>query len=375
MNIKKLSQDYYLLGSVFFLIIFGLVMLFSASWVKSLEVTNGESRSYFFSSQLLKFLPGLMIFLFFSFFNYRKLQKIAILSLITTFILLLYTKFQGCNLDSCRWLSIGPISFQTSDLARFSIILFLADYIDRNHKKMISFDKGILIPLLWILPSCILVLIQPDNSTTLIILSIALIMLFIGGASFPQILTISILGISTVGFMLLNKGNYALSRITSFFNESSVVNYQSDQAIIGLQQGGFWGLGVGNSVQKYNYLPETHTDFIFAIIGEELGFFAGMILILIYAFILIRAVQIAKKSNDIFGIMLSLGFGISISIYALINIGVVIGLLPVTGVPLPFISYGGSSFIINILMIAILLNISKSKREFKLKNWRLKVNA
>jgi cell division protein FtsW len=375
MNIKKLSQDYYLLGSVFFLIIFGLVMLFSASWVKSLEVTNGESRSYFFSSQLLKFLPGLMIFLFFSFFNYRKLQKIAILSLITTFILLLYTKFQGCNLDSCRWLSIGPISFQTSDLARFSIILFLADYIDRNHKKMISFDKGILIPLLWILPSCILVLIQPDNSTTLIIMSIALIMLFIGGASFPQILTISILGISTVGFMLLNKGNYALSRITSFFNESSVVNYQSDQAIIGLQQGGFWGLGVGNSVQKYNYLPETHTDFIFAIIGEELGFFAGMILILIYAFILIRAVQIAKKSNDIFGIMLSLGFGISISIYALINIGVVIGLLPVTGVPLPFISYGGSSFIINILMIAILLNISKSKREFKLKNWRLKVNA
>jgi len=375
MNIKKLSQDYYLLGSVFFLIIFGLVMLFSASWVKSLEVTNGESRSYFFSSQLLKFLPGLMIFLFFSFFNYRKLQKIAILSLITTFILLLYTKFQGCNLDSCRWLSIGPISFQTSDLARFSIILFLADYIDRNHKKMISFDKGILIPLLWILPSCILVLIQPDNSTTLIIMSIALIMLSIGGASFPQILTISILGISTVGFMLLNKGNYALSRITSFFNESSVVNYQSDQAIIGLQQGGFWGLGVGNSVQKYNYLPETHTDFIFAIIGEELGFFAGMILILIYAFILIRAVQIAKKSNDIFGIMLSLGFGISISIYALINIGVVIGLLPVTGVPLPFISYGGSSFIINILMIAILLNISKSKREFKLKNWRLKVNA
>jgi len=375
MNIKKLSQDYYLLGSVFFLIIFGLVMLFSASWVKSLEVTNGESRSYFFSSQLIKFLPGLMIFLFFSFFNYRKLQKIAILSLITTFILLLYTKFQGCNLDSCRWLSIGPISFQTSDLARFSIILFLADYIDRNHKKMISFDKGILIPLLWILPSCILVLIQPDNSTTLIIMSIALIMLFIGGASFPQILTISILGISTVGFMLLNKGNYALSRITSFFNESSVVNYQSDQAIIGLQQGGFWGLGVGNSVQKYNYLPETHTDFIFAIIGEELGFFAGMILILIYAFILIRAVQIAKKSNDIFGIMLSLGFGISISIYALINIGVVIGLLPVTGVPLPFISYGGSSFIINILMIAILLNISKSKREFKLKNWRLKVNA
>ena len=375
MNIKKLNQDYYLLGSIIFLIIFGLVMLFSASWVKSLEVTNGESRSYFFSSQLLKFLPALMIFIFFSFLNYRKLQKIAILSLITTFILLLYTKLQGCDLDSCRWLSIGPISFQTSDLARFSIILFLADYIDKNQKKMINFDKGILIPLLWILPSCILVLLQPDNSTTLIIMSIAIIMLFIGGASFPQILTISILGISSVGFMLLNKGNYALSRITSFFNESSVVNYQSDQAIIGLQQGGFWGLGVGKSVQKYNYLPETHTDFIFAIIGEELGFFWGMMLILTYAFILIRAVQIAKRSNDIFGIMLSLGFGISITIYALINIGVVIGLLPVTGVPLPFISYGGSSFLINILMIAILLNISKSKREFKLKNWRLKVNA
>ena len=148
-----------------------------------------------------------------------------------------------------------------------------------------------------------------------------------------------------------------------------------DRALIGLKQGGLSGMGIGERIQKYSYLPETHTDFIFAIIGEELGFIAGSILMLAYYIIFYRAVQISKKSNDIFGIMLSIGFGLSITIYAFINIGVVIGVIPVTGVPLPFISYGGSSLIINLMMIAILLNISKAQRKLNVKRWRLRVNA
>ena len=134
-------------------------------------------------------------------------------------------------------------------------------------------------------------------------------------------------------------------------------------------------MGIGESIQKHSYLPETHTDFIFAIIGEELGFIAGFIVMMAYGIILFRAIQISKKSNDIFGIILSIGFGLSITFYALINIGVVIGIIPVTGVPLPFISYGGSSLIINLLMVAILLNISKAQRKFKVKKWRLRVDG
>lgn len=377
MNIKERKQDRWLLGTVIVLVIFGLSILFSASWIKSLEVTDGASRMYFLNNQLLKFIPGLLVFLVASHFNYRKLQYLSPVLMIGSFLLLIYTQVQGCNGDSCRWLSVGPISFQTSDLARFSVILFLADYIDRNYKYMHEFVKGILIPLCWILPICLMIIIQPDNSTTLILMTIVFTLLFIGGVSLPQIGTVGVLSVGAILIAIVNSKNYALSRIVSFLDPSSSgsVGYQSSQALIGLRQGGISGMGIGDSIQKHSYLPETHTDFIFAIIGEELGFIAGFIVMLAYGIILFRAIQISKKSNDIFGIILSIGFGLSITFYALINIGVVIGIIPVTGVPLPFISYGGSSLIINLLMVAILLNISKAQRKFKVKKWRLRVDG
>jgi len=377
MNIKEQKQDRLLFMSVIALISFGLFMLFSASWVKSLEITGGESRTYFLVSQMIKLIPAFFIFIFFTKINYRKLQLISPYLLFISFLLLVYTQFQGCNGDSCRWLSIGPISFQTSDIARFSVILFLASYIDNNYKYMKQFVKGIFYPLLAILPIAFMIIIQPDNSTTLILLIIAYAMLFVGGASFIQLLTIGVLSVGSMGIFILNEKNYALGRILSFMDptSSASIGYQSNQALIGLKQGGLSGMGIGESIQKYSYLPETHTDFIFAIIGEELGFVAGSLLMLVYYIIFYRAVQISKRSNDIFGIMLSIGFGLSITIYAFINIGVVIGLVPVTGVPLPFISYGGSSLITNLMMIAILLNISKAQRKLNVKRWRLRVDV
>jgi cell division protein FtsW len=377
MNIKEQRQDRFLFISVIALISFGLFMFFSASWVKSLEITGGESRTYFLVSQMIKLIPAFFIFIFFTKINYRKLQFVSPYLLFISFLLLIYTQFQGCNGDSCRWLSIGPISFQTSDVARFSVILFLANYIDNNYKYMKQFVKGIFYPLLAILPIALMIIIQPDNSTTLILLIITYAMLFVGGASIIQLATIGVLSIGFIGIFILNQKNYALGRILSFLDpaSSATVGYQSNQALIGLKQGGLSGMGIGESIQKYSYLPETHTDFIFAIIGEELGFIVGSLLMLVYYIIFYRAVQISKKSNDIFGIMLSIGFGLSITIYAFINIGVVIGLVPVTGVPLPFISYGGSSLITNLMMIAILLNISKAQRKLNVKRWRLRVDA
>ena len=377
MNIKEQRQDRFLFISVIALISFGLFMLFSASWVKSLEITGGESRTYFLVSQMIKLIPAFFIFIFFTKINYRKLQFVSPYLLFISFLLLIYTQFQGCNGDSCRWLSIGPISFQTSDIARFSVILFLANYIDNNYKYMKQFVKGIFYPLLATLPIALMIIIQPDNSTTLILLIITYAMLFVGGASIIQLATIGVLSIGVIGIFILNQKNYALGRILSFLDpaSSATVGYQSNQALIGLKQGGLSGMGIGESIQKYSYLPETHTDFIFAIIGEELGFIVGSLLMLVYYIIFYRAVQISKKSNDIFGIMLSIGFGLSITIYAFINIGVVIGLVPVTGVPLPFISYGGSSLITNLMMIAILLNISKAQRKLNVKRWRLRVDV
>ena len=377
MNIKEQKQDRFLFFNIIAMISFGLFMLFSASWVKSLEITGGDSRTYFLTSQMIKLIPAFFIFIFLTKINYRKLQFFSPYLLFLSFLLLVYTKFQGCSGDSCRWLSIGPISFQTSDIARFSIILFLASYIDNNYKHMQQFFKGILVPLAAIAPIAVMIIIQPDNSTTLIMLMIAFIMLFIGGASIIQLATIGTLSVGTIGIFILNEKNYALGRILSFLDPSSsvTVGYQSSQAIIGLKHGGLAGMGIGESIQKYSYLPETHTDFIFAIIGEEMGFITGILLMIAYYVIFYRAVQISKKSNDIFGILLSIGFGLSITIYAIINIGVVIGVIPVTGVPLPFISYGGSSLIINLMMVAVLLNISKAQRKINVKRWRLRVNA
>ncbi|HJO21309.1 MAG TPA: putative peptidoglycan glycosyltransferase FtsW [Candidatus Marinimicrobia bacterium] len=377
MNIKERKQDKWLLWTVILLIVFGLFILFSASWIKSLEITDGASRIFFLKNQLLKFIPGIAVFLIASHFNYRRLQYLAPILMVGSFLLLAYTSMQGCDGDSCRWLSIGPISFQTSDLARFAVILFLADYIDRNYKYMDQFVKGIVIPFACILPICFMIIIQPDNSTTLILLSIVFALLFIGGVSFPQIGTVGVLSVGAILIFIVNSKNYALGRILSFLDPNSAgsMGYQSSQALIGLKQGGLTGMGIGESIQKHSYLPETHTDFIFAIIGEELGFIRTSVFMLAYTIILFRAIQISKKSNDIFGIILSVGFGLSITFYALINIGVAINILPVTGVPLPFISYGGSSLIINLLMVGILLNISKAQRKFKVKKWRLRVDG
>ena len=377
-NIKEKKQDKWLFWTVIFLVGFGLAVLFSASSGQSLKLTNGDSAFYYFFRQFLKVVPAALLFLLMSHFNYKNFQKLKLPWILIgiSFLLLLYTKFQGCGGDACRWISIGPISFQTSDFARFSIIIFLADYIDRHYKNMDQFFTGIVFPVLVVLPIALLIMIQPDNSTTIILMGIVFSMLFIGGAKLIQFFTTILLGASSMLIFIINQKSYVLKRILSFIDPSSseAIGYQSTQSLLALQQGGFLGRGWGNSLQKHQYLPEPHTDFIFAVIGEELGFLAGIVVMLAYIIIFYRIIQIAKNSNDIFGIILSIGFGLSITYYAFVNIGVVIGLIPVTGVTLPFISYGGSSLITNLLMVGILLNISRAQRKLRVRDWRLRVN-
>ena len=377
-NIKEKKQDRWLFFTVIFLVGFGLAVLFSASSVESLELTNGDSPFYYFLRQFLKVVPAVLLFLLMSRFNYKNFQKLKLPWILigTSFLLLLYTKFQGCGGDACRWISIGPISFQTSDFARFSIIIFLADYIDRHYKNMDQFFTGIVFPVLVVLPIALLIMIQPDNSTTIILMGIVFSMLFIGGAKLMQFFTTILLGASSMLIFIINQKSYVLKRILSFIDPTSseAIGYQSTQSLLALQQGGFLGRGWGDSVQKHQYLPEPHTDFIFAVIGEELGFLAGIIVMLAYIIIFYRIIKIAKNSNDIFGIILSIGFGLSITYYAFVNNGVVIGVIPVTGVTLPFISYGGSSLITNLLMVGILLNISRAQRKLRVRKWRLRVN-
>ena len=369
-NIKEKKQDKWLLWTVVFLVAFGMPMLFIAASPKEINV--------YLLTQVAKLVPGVLILIFMSYFNYRHLQKLAWFLMGTSFLLLLYTKLWG----DFRWISIGSISFQVADFARFSVIVFLADYIDKNYKNMNQFLKGIVFPILVVSPIALLIFYQPDLSTAMVLMAIVFSLLFVGGTKLVQFSTTILLAGSSFLIFTLNRGNYWTIRIVDFANKilgiasnnNSPTAYQARQAEIALNQGGLSGM-LGEGTQKLGYLPQQDSDFIFAIIGEELGFIGTTILIIAYMIIFYRVIQIAKNSNDIFGIILTIGFGLSITYYAFVHIGYVVGMLPITGIPLPFISHGGSALIINLLMIGILLNISKAQRKLHVKEWRSRIDA
>ena len=380
------KYDQLLLILIIILCAMGTVMLYSASSSISLNETGGLTDTLFIRSHLKRLLLGILIMFLFIIIDYRKFKSIAPYLMIFSIILLLATKImylvKGINFPA-RWLDLGLFTVQTSDIARFSLILYIAYYIDKKRESLKDFYNGFLPPVLLMAGILFTIVIQPDFSTAAVIGLIGFSMLFIGGAKLSHIITTGVISIVIMIPVMLMR-SYRMKRVIywlgSIFginsgSEQEVIGYQAQQSLISLGNGGFWGLGLGNSLEKNLFLPTPHTDFIFAIIGEELGFIVGVMVMIAYIVILFRAIQISKKSNDIFGIILSIGFGLSITFYALINIGVVIGVIPVTGVPLPFISYGGSSLIINLLMVAILLNISKAQRKFKVKKWRLRVDG
>ena len=247
---------------------------------------------------------------------------------------------------------------------------------------MNQFLTGIVFPVLIVAPIALLIWSQPDLSTAMVLMAIVFSLLFVGGTRLVQFSTTVLLAGSSFLIFALNRGNYWTDRIVDFANgilgiassDNSATVFHATQAEIALNQGGLSGM-LGAGTQKLGYLPEQYSDFIFAIVGEELGFIGTTILIIAYMIIFYRVIQIAKNSNDIFGIILTIGFGLSITYYAFVHIGYVVGMLPVTGIPLPFISHGGSALIINLLMIGILLNISKAQRKLNVKEWRPRIGT
>jgi cell division protein FtsW len=270
-----------------------------------------------------------------------------------------------------RWLYIGPISIQTSDAARFSVIIFMAYYADKKKNLIGKFYNG-LFPSLVVLTIIMgLIIIQPDYSTAIMIGIIGVTILFIGGAKVKHL---SICGLSglLIGIPILLSREYRRNRILSFFglDNNTDFGYQANQSLISLGNGGIFGVGLGNSIEKNHFLPTPHTDFIFAIIGEELGFLIGTIPVLtLFLLIFFQGVKIAKNCNDPFGVFLSIGIVSNLILYAFVNAAVVTGLLPVTGLPMPMVSYGGSGMIINMSLIGILLNISQAKRAVGDNRW------
>jgi len=290
---------------------------------------------------------------------YRKYSKHMI---IFTLLLLTITLFTAPRKGATRWIDLGFFQFQPSELAKLVLIIHLAKLIEKKGELLKSFNEGYKYIVVWIFIVAGLVLIQPNVSTCLIIAMIGFTLLFVAGARMKHILaTLGVAALSAGSVMMLF--THSRERILSFFNSvntGSEINIQAFQAKIALGSGGFWGLGIGQSRQSAGFLPESYGDFIFSILGEEFGFLGALIVLLIFFTIFLIGIIIAKKTDDRFAQLLAVGVSFNILISALINAGVVSGILPTTGITFPFISFGGTSIMLFGISIGILLNISRT---------------
>ncbi len=341
-------------------------MLFGISFVFSASAPIAEykfgSPDNLFLKHLAKVLIAIIILFIFSKIDYHFWMKISKPLIFIAVTLLIIVLFTGKVNEVNRWLYLGQFSFQPSELAKLALILHFAVLLSTNQENIKSF-KHIFLPLiLWTLLICILIALQPNFSTSLVIFIIAFIMMFIGNVNFLYLLfTLSGGAVFTYLYLILN-ADYRLERIQAYINEQSGTitdaHYQLNQALIALGNGGLFGIGPGQSRQSHHFLPESYGDFIFSIIGEEYGFLGLFLIIASFITIFWRGIRIAKNAPDLFGYFLCSGILITFAIYVFVNAGVNCGLLPTTGLPMPFISYGGTAIIFYAAAIGIVLNIS-----------------
>ncbi len=366
-NIWK-NYDRGLLITVALLAVIGTVMLYSASSIWAYN--HFDTGAYFLQKQLLRLILGFVAMVICMHLDFRYLKQWSTGIMITAIIFLLATKIsfiiRGID-GTARWINLGFITIQTSDLARLALIIYLSAYLTRKRQQLHDFYYGFIPAVVIMALVLALIILQPDFSTAAMLGVIGFTILFLGGAKISHIAaTVAVAVTVMIPVMMLEP--YRRARIFSFFDPTADVggaSYQIQQSLISLGNGGLLGLGLGNSMEKNLFLPTPHTDFIFSIIGEEIGFIGAFAVLTLFLFVFQRGIKIAKNCTDPFGMFLALGIAFSFVLYAFINAGVVTNLLPTTGLPMPLISYGGSGLVINLASIGILLNISLKKRPAK----------
>ena len=379
LNVIPKNYDRVLISAVILLCIIGTVMLYSASSIRSLMESENQTATLYLVAHLKRLLVGIIIMFLMMSFDYRHLKKYYLHLIFGAIGLLIVTKtiflIKGIP-TAARWFYLGPLSIQTSDIARLSLIVFLAVYIDKRRRQLDDFYTGFLPSVFAIIIMMSLIIIQPDFSSAIMLGLIGGIMLFIGRAKLSQLLATSVTGLA-IAVPVLLMAPYRVDRVRSWWNrneELSTIGYQAYQSLISLGNGGFIGLGLGNSLEKNMFLPEPHTDFIFSIIGEEMGFVGTLFILTLFLLVFQRGIRIAKECTDPFGVMLAVGISFSFILYAFVNAAVVTNVFPVTGLPMPLISYGGSGMVTNLASMGILLNISQAKRSISHSNdWKPKL--
>lgn len=340
---------------------FGIVMVYSASMVDA--VVDGLKSNYYLVRQSIFFIVSLIGFAIISFLPYQVYQKKMKIIIISCIILLLAVLFFGDTVNNARsWFRFGPFSLQPAEVAKLGLIMYLAAIYSKKQAYLDQFSKGVLPPL--IITAVVLGLItgQPDVGTAAIIFLMACTVIFASGIKWRHLFILVFAGLVLLAFAIPNMvTEERLSRFTGAyqpFNSPDLNGYQLIQSYVAIGNGGLTGEGLGQSVQKLGFLVEGHTDFIMAIIAEELGFVGVAIVLGLLAAIVFRGLYISRKCQDSFGSLLALGIASMVGIQTFINLGAISGILPITGVPLPFVSYGGSSLLFMMIAVGILNNIA-----------------
>lgn len=360
------GPDWYLIGGIWLLVGLGLAILASATVVVGWQ--RGDTY-FFLKNQLTRgVLPGFLIFWFFYWFDYRRLEKMAMWMLFVSIGLLVLVFVPGIGASwgtSNSWISIFGFSLQPSEVVKLTFLIYLAALLCRKEKEHLKdFNYGF-IPFFLILGIVAgLMFLEPDTGTMMILVVMSIAVFFVAGGSLWHISWMG--GLGVVGIWLMMKlSPYRAARLTTFLYpelDPRGIGYHINQALLAVGSGGWLGRGYGHSRQKFAYLPEVAGDSIFAVTAEELGFFLSSVIIMIYVFIALRGLKLASKVEDQFGRLLVVGIITWFSFQALVNIGAIMGVMPLTGIPLPFISYGGTAMFSSLAATGILANISRQTK-------------
>lgn len=355
---QSTSLDLMLLGSVIFLSVLGLLMIYDASQFEAFQ--SFGDKYYYVKQQSISLLVGFIALGFFNFFDYHRLEKLALPFFLFSVILLVFVfipNFGVAAYGAHRWLKIAGFTIQPTEIIKLSSIIFLSTLVKNNLKSRSFFSVVGAI-------SIIIGLFQKDLGSTIVFILIAFGIYFIAGAPIVHFLGLFLMGF--LGILILTiTAPYRIKRILAFldpFTDPQGFSYHISQILIALGSGGLFGLGIGQSRQKFAYIPEVTTDSIFSIIGEEFGFLGSLILISVFGLLVFRSFKVAQSASDRLGKLLASGLAIWLGAQTALNLAAMVSLMPLTGVPLPFISFGGSALVVNLIAVGILLNISQQAR-------------
>jgi len=356
------KADRWIVGATVVLVGLGIVMIYSASAIRAQE--RFGDPTFFLKKQVLWAALGLLAMVWAVTWDLKRFQRVTPILFLLSLLLLLLVLVPGVGVKingARRWLRFFGLSFQPAELAKLAVVLFLASYFARRQDRLDSFLDGFLPPLLMTGLMAALIIAQPNFGTAVILLLTAAVLFFVGHARVSHLLGTAALSLPGL-LLMMWMSDHGRARLLALWNPSQVsarATYQLDQSFYALGPGGWLGLGLGNSMQKLFFLPEPHNDFIFAILGEELGFVGAVIVVAVFTVFLWRGTRTAIRAPDPYARYLAMGVTGLIVSQAVVNMGVVSGLLPTTGVPLPFLSFGGSSLVIMLFAVGVLLNVSR----------------